>query len=677
MRWSLCITVLVALPIRPSALAAQVCPAGGQALVLSGGGARGLAHVGALRVLDSVGYRPDYVVGTSIGAIIGALTATGYDARQIDSIVRALDVAHLLSAPRPFEPRAFGFIEPVLVWEQGRGGWGLVSASTLDKRINARLNDAMLVGNLAAGGDFDSLSAPFAAVATDLATRERVLLTGGDLARAVRASMSIPLVFYPQVINGRVLVDGGIVDNVPTRPARMRATSLTVVDISSKASDTLDINSPAAVARQLYELFLRETDDTLRPHEMFVRPDLEAIGLLDFEPEKMTAAEASGAAATRTALRGWECPPEPRPHLRVPPGPFRLASFTVTAPRNSERRFLEGELGLRAGDTLDLARVRGAYRGMEHSAELREIWLNPRRSGDSLRLNVTLTPPPPRTAGVAFALDYDMGARLGAAYVDRTLFGGSTNGSIGLAIGRYRQSLLLGLRPEPASWNPVQPDLRLALNHEEVRHYDRDGLELAATDTRDATAGLGLKQANESWVLRAGVIAGAWTDTSGTVSGGGAELRAIHGNEAHPPALNLDATWTSVWRLASLEVGTAVPLGGWILAAAGRAGVGHDLPEQLTLPLGGSHGFPGYNVYELRGDAELYGSLMVEHRLIGPVRGRMEIAGGRLWHGEENRVLGGTRLLAVIGTPVGELAAGYGWATTGRNNVFARFGIWF
>src|SRR5262245_58527632 len=84
----------------------QSCPGTGQGLVLSGGGARGLAHVGVLQVLDSLGYRPDYVVGTSIGSIIGALVATGYNASQIDSIIRALDVANVLSAPRPLAPRA-------------------------------------------------------------------------------------------------------------------------------------------------------------------------------------------------------------------------------------------------------------------------------------------------------------------------------------------------------------------------------------------------------------------------------------------------------------------------------------------------------------------------------------------------------------------------------------------
>ena len=658
-------------------LRAQSCAAAGQALVLSGGGARGLAHVGVLQVLDSLGYRPDYVVGTSIGAIIGALVASGYHAQQIDSIIRALDVATVLTAPRPLSPRAFGFIEPVLVWEQGHGGLGLVSAASLDTRINARLNDAMLVGNLAAGGAFDSLPVPFTAIATDLRTRDRVLLSRGDLARAVRASMSIPLVFYPQRIDGIVLIDGGLVDNIPTDPARRRGMSLAVVDISSAAADSVDINSVAAIASQLYELFLRETGDSLAAGELFVRPDLRGIGLLDFTPEKMALSTQRGAEATRRALDGWSCRPAERPPRRVPPGPFRLASFSITASRDADRRFLERELGLVAGDTLDLARIRRAYHRMERAAERREIWLNPRRTDEGLHLDVTLTPPPLRKGGVALAFDYDMGGRLGVFGVDRTLFGGSGKGSIGVSVGRYQQTLLLGLRPQPVSWDPVQPHAQFVAEHEEVRNYAPGGFELPPSNTRSFAGSLGLERANLAWLVRAGVVAGSWTDTSGTFSEAGVQVRAVRGTAEHVPAVSIEATWTSGWSLAALDAEAAVRLGHWTVSGALRAAAGERLPQQMTFALGGQRGFPGYYLFELRGDRELYANTSVERRVAGPLRGRAELAAGRLWNSTEDDVLGGARLMAVMGTPIGELRLGSGWATTGRQSVFARVGAWF
>ena len=671
------IALALALTPVPAPLHAQDCTPGPRALVLSGGGARGLAHVGVLHVLDSVGYRPDYVVGTSIGSIIGALVAAGYDARQIDSIVRALDVEHLLTAARPFSPREFGFIEPILVWEQGRGGMGLVSAATLDARINARLNDALLVGNLTAAGAFDSLPIPFAAIATDLSNRDRVILTGGDLARAVRASMSIPLVFVPQVIDGRALVDGGIVDNIPTGPARDRAATLTVVDISSQAADTVDINSPVAIASQLYELFLRETGDSLRTDEVFVRPDIEGIGLLDFSPTTMTLAVERGRAAGRAAVQGWACRPEPREHVRVPRGPFRLASVTVTATRGLDRRFLQREFGLVPGDTLDLARIRRAYGRMERAAERREIWLNPKRTAEGLHLDVHLTPSAARKAGVVLTYDYDMGGRIGAAYVDRTLFRNEVNASIGFGVGRYRQSLVAGIRPVPASWNPIHPDLRVVLSHEDVRNYDSTGLELASSNTHDMSGTLALEQATQQWVVRAGMLAGTWTDSTGTVSALGAQVTAATGNVAHPPVLAVEASWTPEWSLASLEALVAARLGRWTLSAGARAGAGENLPEQLALRLGGHRGFPGYSIYELRGDKELSGHIAAEHRVVGPFRARVELAAGRMWHSQADEWLGGARLLGVLGTPIGDLAIGWGAATTERDAVFARLGVWF
>jgi hypothetical protein len=514
-------------------------------------------------------------------------------------------------------------------------------------------------------------------MATDLRTRASVLLTRGDLARAVRASMSIPLVFYPQRIDGRPLVDGGIVDNIPTAPARLRASSLTVVDISSEAADSVDINSMAAIASQLYELFLRETGDTVRADELFVRPDITGIGLLDFAPETMTLAEQRGAEAARLKARNWSCRPAARPHLLVPSGPFRLASVTIDAPRASERAFLQREFGLVPGDTLNLARIRDAYHAMELAAERREIWLNPSRTDSGLHLDMALTPPPVRKAGFGLAFDYDMGGRLSGAFVDNALFGHPVNGSMAFALGRYQQSLVLGARPQPASWNPLQPDVRVTLQHEDVRNYDLGGLELLSSDTHDYSGTLSLQQVSERWVVRAGAVGGTWTDSSGTVNAAGAQLHVTTGNERHRPTLTLDAATTNAWSRALLDGEVAAALGRWSFSAAARAGAGDQLPQQLALRLGGSRGFPGYYVYELRGDRELFGELAVDHRLVGPLRARAEFAGGRMWHSQVDDELGGVRLSTVLGTPVGELQFGYGGATTGRRSVFARLGAWF
>ena len=106
------------------------------------------------------------------------------------------------------------------MWEQGERRFNIQSASVAESDVNALVNAAMLRGNLLARGNFDSLPIPFRAVATDLANRSVVVLSSGDLARAVRASFAIPLIFAPESLDGRILADGGLAANIPVSVAR-------------------------------------------------------------------------------------------------------------------------------------------------------------------------------------------------------------------------------------------------------------------------------------------------------------------------------------------------------------------------------------------------------------------------------------------------------------------------
>jgi len=195
-------------------LSAQQCHAPRTALVLSGGGAKGIAHIGVLRVLDSLGIRPDLVVGTSMGAVVGALYASGYSGRELDSLARVAPLAALFRTYHPLAPKSLGALPPLVLWEQGDRGFALQSASVVEAETNALVNAAMLRGNLLARGDFDSLPIPFRAVATDLTRRDPVVMKTGDLAQAVRASAAVPLLFAPERRDGRFLTDGGLSANV-------------------------------------------------------------------------------------------------------------------------------------------------------------------------------------------------------------------------------------------------------------------------------------------------------------------------------------------------------------------------------------------------------------------------------------------------------------------------------
>jgi NTE family protein len=228
---ALCLTLA-----RPSLLSGQSCHPPRTALVLSGGGAKGLAHVGVLRALDSLGIRPDLIVGSSMGAAVGALYASGYTGRELDSLARVAPLAQLFRTYQPRAPRSLGVLQPLVVWEQGEHRFYLQSAAIVESELNALVNAALLRGNLLARGNFDSLPIPFRAVATDLADRAPVVMGSGDLAQAVRASIAVPLLFDPELRDGRYLIDGGLSANLPVATARAAGATQVIV---SDATDHL------------------------------------------------------------------------------------------------------------------------------------------------------------------------------------------------------------------------------------------------------------------------------------------------------------------------------------------------------------------------------------------------------------------------------------------------------
>ena len=209
------------------------------ALALSGGGARGIAHIGALRALEEAGLPVDAIAANSMGAIVGGIYATGRTADELEAIVRSLDWASLFSGrpdrrTLPVARRDDRYRDLVGASASTGRRLRLPGGLLAEHRINRFLIEHLSPAGYAAGGDFDRLAIPFRAVATDLATGERVVLARGDLARAVRASMSIPVFFPPVDWEGRKLVDGLMVNNLPIDVAKAFGASVTVaIDIGS------------------------------------------------------------------------------------------------------------------------------------------------------------------------------------------------------------------------------------------------------------------------------------------------------------------------------------------------------------------------------------------------------------------------------------------------------------
>jgi predicted acylesterase/phospholipase RssA len=304
-------------------LAAALLPAAGtspasaqEAIVLSGGAARALAHAGVLQGLERRGHDPEIVTGASMGAVIGSLYAAGFSPDSIATLITQQDW-HELFAPMPVP---FGgareLRHPVLRFQMsGAEGFGMRGFIS-DWRANRELVRLLFAPGARTRGHFDRLPRRFRAVATDLATGEPVVLGRGDLARAVRASVAQPGFLAPVRWQGRVLVDGGVGDDLPIEPARrMGARTVIASDVIRPRALPKNIRGFAATARSLdfmtvhgrppspppAVLLLPDVDPTASPivyptdPTPFLRAGLDAVMHSDL-PDAPRSAKARSAA---------------------------------------------------------------------------------------------------------------------------------------------------------------------------------------------------------------------------------------------------------------------------------------------------------------------------------------------------------------------------------------------
>src|SRR5271165_5054211 len=285
--WALCAACLwpggswaaaVAAPqAPPAAIRPRIC------LVLSGGGARGMAHIGILKVLEDLKVPVDCIAGTSMGAIVGGLYASGMTARQIEATMRSLDWQDAFRDAPPRQDLAFrrkqddrNFLVRVpLGLKHGRIllPKGLIQGQRLQETLRR------LTLPFGEDVDFDRLPTAFRALATDLENGKTVILDKGDLTIAMRASISAPGVFAPVEYRGRLLVDGGLAENLPVDVARsMHPDVLIVSDVSFPLQSRRQLDSAVSITNQMLAILVRKDSDrqraSLAAQDILIEPTL-------------------------------------------------------------------------------------------------------------------------------------------------------------------------------------------------------------------------------------------------------------------------------------------------------------------------------------------------------------------------------------------------------------------
>jgi len=274
-------------------------------LVLSGGGARGMAHIGVLKILEELKVPIDCIAGTSMGAVVGGLYASGMTAGEIDATMRSVDWQEAFRDAPPRRDLAFRrkqddrnfLVRLPLGLKHGQIllPKGFIQGEKLQETLRK------LTLRFPADTNFDGLPTAFRAVATDLVTGEAVVMERGDLAVAMRASMSAPGVFAPVEYAGRVLVDGGLAENLPVSVARaMQADILIVSDVSYPLQPRDKLDSALAISNQMLAILIRKDSDlqkaSLSPKDILIEPALGGAPSTDFTIADKTIVSGEGAA---------------------------------------------------------------------------------------------------------------------------------------------------------------------------------------------------------------------------------------------------------------------------------------------------------------------------------------------------------------------------------------------
>lgn len=358
-----------ALPLSPAAFAADDDAARLRVgLVLGGGGARGAAHIGVLRELERMRIPIDAIAGTSMGAIVGGLYATGMSAEELESLVASMDWASALSDKSPREDLSFRRKQddadfPIDLEMGVQGGqlvlpMGVIQGQKLDLILRELTIDAALIGN------FDDLPIPFRAIATDIERGEPYVMGGGDLARSIRASMSVPAAFAPITLDGRLLADGGIVGNLPVDVMRTMGVDVIIaVDVEFPLYDRHALDSVLKISEQLLTIVVRKETlrqiETLTDSDVLIRPDLGTLGSTEFgrvsetiepgmEAARAQAAKLEGLALSESGYAAYLASRQSRPRAGE-----RLDFVRVVHDGRLSNSMLESRLTTQVGDPID------------------------------------------------------------------------------------------------------------------------------------------------------------------------------------------------------------------------------------------------------------------------------------------------------------------------------------
>ena len=330
-------------------------------LVLSGGGAKGFAHVGILKEIEKAGLQIDYIGGTSMGAIVGGLYAAGYSASQIEKIVISTDFFKLLQDKNPRKAKPFFEKEHgekhSLVLPINKGKIGLPQGVSRGQNVLSFLTE--LLAPVDSISDFSKLSIPFFCIATDVETGNQVKLTSGSLPLALRASGSFPTLLDPIEHNGKLLIDGGIANNFPVDEMIKTGVDIIIgVDVQSKLFNKEKIKSAIEVLSQIssYQMY-KKNPEKIAKTDVYIHPDIYDYSVVSFD--KSLEILQKGTQIAKTFSKKFDSIAKLQSKKRKPvnllniDAEFVVDEIEINGNKNYTRAYVLGKLKLQEGDLIN------------------------------------------------------------------------------------------------------------------------------------------------------------------------------------------------------------------------------------------------------------------------------------------------------------------------------------
>ena len=413
-------------------------------LVLSGGGAKGFAHVGVLKELEKAGVQIDYIAGTSMGAIIGGLYAAGYSATQIEKIVTETDFFTLLQdiyprRSKPFFEKEHGEKHTVIL-PVNKGKIGLPKGVSRGQNVLGFLN--YLLSPVDSITDFSKLPIPFFCIATDVETGLEVKLSSGSLPLSLRASGSFPTLLDPVEINQKLLIDGGVANNFPVEEMKKTGVDIIIgVDVQSKLFDKENIKSAIDVLNQISSFQMYKNNSEKRKlTDVYIHPDIYEYSVVSFEKSKEILekgkAKAKEFSKVFDSIAGLQTQKVTRLKIENLNAKFQINQIELNGIKDYTRAYVLGKLKISVGDSITNKELNLKLGYLLATGNFQNVEYRLKNSGTSKKLTIQIKESNQK-ANIRLGVHYDFVYKSGVLinYNQKNLFSKNDALSFDLVVG--------------------------------------------------------------------------------------------------------------------------------------------------------------------------------------------------------------------------------------------------